>query len=105
MAHYHGPLTVDPVTGYSSHFFTEDDQFRVVSRQDVAPALNRAAALASEYRPGPSANTQDHFRHVGEVPVAIWTLWENMGVTQDPKELLKALERHPKFRTSTGKLL
>jgi hypothetical protein len=105
VAHYHGLLTADPVTGYSSHFITEDDHFRVIGRQDVAPALDRAHALASAYRPGPSANTQDHFRHVGEVPVVIWALWENMGITEDPRELKKALERNPKFRTTTGHLL
>ncbi len=44
-------------------------------------------------------------KRVGSIPFAVWLLWESMGITNDPKELLKALERNPEFKTTEKRLI
>jgi len=81
----------------------DGDKFYARHTQDVSAVMN----LNEEQR----KNTDDdwrvdkEFKHVGRVPRVIWLLWESMGITEDPKELLKALERHKDTLKTTDKQL
>lgn len=44
-------------------------------------------------------------KKVGSVPRVVWLLWEQMGITNDSNELLKALERNQEFKTTEKKLI
>ena len=38
--------------------------------------------------------TNNEFRKVASVPMVVWQLWESLGITENPKELRKALQKH-----------
>lgn len=52
-----------------------------------------------------SFDSGKEFRKVASVPMVIWNLWESMGITQDPKELRKALQKHRDSLMTTDKKL
>jgi len=45
-------------------------------------------------RDNPDWDHNSDFRQVAEVPLIVWQLWENLGITANQKELRKALMRH-----------
>lgn len=47
----------------------------------------------------------DNLKKVGSIPWAVWLFWESVGITEDPKELLRALERNPEFKTTEKRLI
>jgi hypothetical protein len=49
-------------------------------------------------------NKAGHMKLVGRVPEVVWLMWESMGITDNPKELLKALERNAEWKTTEKQL-
>ncbi|MEW6095741.1 MAG: hypothetical protein AB1567_04335 [bacterium] len=41
----------------------------------------------------------------GRIPRTIFLKWEKLGLTQDPKDLLRMLERYPEYKTTTKRLI
>jgi hypothetical protein len=57
-------------------------------------------------RENPDWDRNSDMRQVASVPLIVWNLWENSGITSDPKELRKALMRHKEeYMTVEKKLI
>lgn len=48
-------------------------------------------------------DSSSEFRKTASVPMVVWQLWENMGITGDQKELRRALQRHREEYMTTNK--
>jgi hypothetical protein len=56
-------------------------------------------------RDNPDWDRNSEFRQVASVPTIVWNLWENSGITENPKELRKALMRHKEEYMTVDKKL
>lgn len=81
----------------------KDDKIKLVHGQDITEYLkdNYEDRKYSDENWGAC----DTMKRVGSVPWAVWLLWESLGITENPKELLKALERNPEFKTTEKRLI
>ena len=48
---------------------------------------------------------KSEFRKVASIPMVVWNMWENMGITGNQRELRKAIERHRETLMTTNKRL
>lgn len=69
--------------------------------QTVGHILN---SNEQERKEGVNDNAKE-FRKAASVPFVIWNLWETMGITNDQRELRKALQRHKDEYMTTEKRL
>ena len=76
--------------------------FKFTHVQDIAPVFNSNEEIRKNS--DEDWSKAGHMKQVGRVPVSVWLLWESMGITEDPKELLKALERNPEWKTTVKQL-
>lgn len=80
----------------------DDYRFRVTHVQDVAQILesNRLDRQNSD------ANWQagKDLKMGARVPVSIWFMWEQAGITKDDKQLRAALNRNPEYKVTEKEL-
>lgn len=86
-------LTPEEFTGgFETYAITDTGKERIYHRrQTVGFILNDNER---QRRDVPDWNRNSDVRQVASVPFLIWDLWESAGITEDPKELRKALMRH-----------
>ena len=48
---------------------------------------------------------KSEFRKVASIPMVVWNMWEQMGITGNKRELRKAIERHKDSLKTTDKRL
>lgn len=81
-----------------------DMRFEAKHAQTVGPILNSNEFLRNHT--DENWDTTKDMKLVGRVPQVVWLLWESMGITKDPKELLKALKRHKlEYMTTTKQFI
>lgn len=44
-------------------------------------------------------------KQIASVPFVVWLLWESCGITKDPVELLKAIERNKEYKVVDKRLI
>lgn len=44
-------------------------------------------------------------KQVASIPFVVWLLWESCGITKDPIELLKAIERNKEYKVVDKRLI
>lgn len=49
-------------------------------------------------------NASPEWKFVARIPLAQWLAWEALGITQDDKALLKAIERQSELKTTNRRL-
>ena len=91
---------VDPYQMQTVAIQNEGDKTIFRYQQPIGDILNN-----NEIERAEGINDKGEFRKVASVPFVIWTLWENSGITNDPKELRRALERHRNELKTTEKRL
>lgn len=47
----------------------------------------------------------EDMKHVGRIPRSVYMLWKEAGILDDEKELDKALERNPEYKTTEKRLI
>ena len=71
--------------------------------QDVSAICNQNEEDRKE---GNYEDRKSEFRKVASIPMVIWNMWENSGITQDKNELRRAIERHKhEFKTTEKRLI
>lgn len=60
-------------------------------RQEVGGIMNDNEKRRQE---NPDWDRKSEFKQVAQVPMIIWNLWESMGITNNQKELRRALNRY-----------
>lgn len=50
-------------------------------------------------------NKSPEMKQVGAIPFIVAELWKSMGIMDNPKELMRALERNPEFKTTAKRLI
>lgn len=81
----------------------DKDKIKYIHGQDITPYLEdnyENRKYSDEHW-----KASKDMKRVGSIPWAVWLLWESVGITNDPKELLKALERNPEFKTTEKRLI
>ncbi len=79
------------------------DKIKFIHGQDIKPYLEDN--YEEKKHTDENWKACDTMKRVGSVPWAVWLLWESLGITENPKELLKALERNPEFKTTEKRLI
>lgn len=54
---------------------------------------------------GENWDKSEDLKLAARIPFSVYFLWESIGITQDPKELAKALERNPEYKTTDKRLI
>ena len=93
---------IDPFEMNTVRIEHKGDQTIYHYAQDISAVQNNNE---EERKDGVNDN-QKEFRKVASIPWVVWNMWENMGITQDQRELRKALERHRhELKTTEKKLI
>lgn len=81
----------------------EKDKLKVIHGQDIAVIL-RDNYEARKHTEEVWSQGKD-LKQVASIPYVIWLLWESAGITRDPVELLKAIERNSDLKVVDKRLL
>ena len=79
------------------------DKIAVTWGQTVGRILNRNEA--DRRNSDENWEKDEDIKLVGRIPRSIWMLWKEAGITEDEKELEKALERNPEYKTTEKRLI
>ena len=81
----------------------EGDKLKVTHGQETKSILLNNQE-ARKYTNEVWAQGKD-LKQVASVPFVVWALWEACGITKDPKELLKAIERNKEWKVVDKQLI
>lgn len=81
----------------------EEDKVYHTHGQDIRPILEENARR----RKNSDADwaSDPDMKQAASIPMAVWLLWESTGITNDKKELLKAIERNKEYKTTEKQLI
>jgi hypothetical protein len=79
------------------------EKIKVTWGQVVGRILNRNAA--DRLNSDDNWKKDEDMKLVGRIPRSIYMLWKEAGILDDEKELDKALERHPEYKTTEKRLI
>jgi aspartate oxidase len=83
--------------------YFQDRQFIAEHAQDVSAVFNSNEDIRKNS--DEDWNKAGNMKLVARVPQVVWLMWESMGITDDPQELLKALERNAEWKTTEKQLI
>jgi len=90
--------------GADSRNFVEiiGESFRSAFVQNIRTLLE----MNYEQRKNSDENWNKHkdWKHVGRIPYSVYLEWQRLGITEDPKALLRALELNKEFKTTEKRL-
>lgn len=80
----------------------EGEKRKIVHAQDVSTIIN--ANTEMKKNDGWTGGGKD-VKLAARVPYAVWLRWEQMGITEDPIALKRAIECHQEYKTTNKKLI
>lgn len=92
----------DGVSGVRTFAHFEGDELVTQTVQDASWILE------SNYEARKNADenwkSNEDFKFVASIPLAMWLQWEKLGITQDGKALLKAIEMNKEVKRTNRRL-